>query len=63
MKQRFSSEFKIILAATVVLLAIFTAVVARQIFRNKEENMKFVYNSATTDFVTELNIYDMFSDI
>ena len=63
MKQRFSSELKMILAATVALLVIFTAVVAHQIFKNKEENVKFVYNSATTDFVPEFNIYDIFSEI
>ena len=63
MKQQFSCEFKIILVATVVLLAIFTAVVARQIFTDNAENVKFVYNSACADFVPEINNSDIFSEI
>lgn len=63
MKQQFSSEFKIILVATVVLLALFTAVVARQIFKDQSEDVKFVYNSACTDFVPDINNYDIFSEI
>ncbi|MBQ7399030.1 MAG: hypothetical protein IJW06_01030 [Clostridia bacterium] len=63
MKKGFSVELKIIFTAVVVLLTLFTAVVAMQIFRNNNENMTFVYNSASTEFVSEVNIFDIFSKI
>lgn len=63
MKKGFSVELKIIFTAVVVLLTLFTAVVAMQIFRNNNENVTFVYNSASTEFVSEVNIFDIFSKI
>ena len=63
MKKGFSVELKIIFTAVVVLLALFTAVVAMQIFGNNNENMTFVYNSASTEFATEVNIFDIFPEI
>ena len=48
MKKGFSVELKIIFTAVVVLLALFTAVVVSQIFKNNNQNVTFVYNSAQT---------------
>lgn len=63
MKKGFSAELKIMIAAMVVMLALFTAVVAVQIFRNNSQNVTFVYNSACTEIATEVNIYDIFSQM
>ena len=60
MKQRFSSELKIILAATVIMLTLFTAVMGVQIFKNDEKNMTFVYNSARVESARQVNICDIF---
>ena len=62
MKKGFSVELKIIFTAVVVLLALFTAVVAMQISQNNKENVTFVYNSASTEFATEVNIFDIFKE-
>ena len=63
MKKGFSVEFKIIFAVTVVMLALVTAVVVRQIFKNNNRNVKFVYNSAQIESAAEVNISDIFSEI
>lgn len=63
MKNGFSVELKIIFTAVVVLLALFTAVVAVQIFRNNNEIVSFVYNSARTEAAAEVNIFDIFPEI
>ncbi len=60
MKQRFSSEFKIILVATLIMLTLFTAVMGVQIFKNDEKNMTFVYNSARLETAHQINICDIF---
>ena len=61
MKKGFSVELKIIFTAVVVLLALFTAVVVSQIFKNNNQNVTFVYNSAHTEIVAGVNIFDIFS--
>lgn len=63
MKKRLSAELKIMIAAMVVMLTLFTAAVAVQIFRNNSQNVTFVYNSACTEVTTEVNISDIFSSI
>ncbi len=60
MKKKFSAELKIMIAATVIMLALFTAVVAVQIFKNNSQNVTFVYNSARTEVTDEVNISDIF---
>ena len=59
MKQRFSAEFTIILAVTVVTLAFITVGVVHQIFTDRTKNMKFVYNSAPAEHTAEVNISDI----
>ena len=63
MKKKLSAELKIMLAAAVAMLALFTAVVAMQVFRNNNQNVTFVYNSARTEMTAEVNIFDIFSEI
>ncbi len=63
MKNGFSVELKIIFAAVVVLLTLFTAVVVSQIFKNNNQNVTFVYNSAQTEIADEVNTFDIFSEI
>ena len=63
MKNGFSVELKIIFTAVVVLLALFTAVVVMQVFRNNNEIVSFVYNSARTEAASEVNIFDIFPKI
>ena len=63
MKNGFSIELKIIVAATVVMLMLFTAVVATQIFNKKQEDVTFVYNSTKAEIGTDINISDIFSEI
>lgn len=63
MKNRISVELKIIFTAVVVLLALFTAVVVMQVFRNNNEIVSFVYNSARTEAASEVNIFDIFPKI
>lgn len=60
MKKGFSVEFKIILAATVVMLAFFTAVIGVQIFKDNKENMRFVYNSEQINIDRGVNTYLIF---
>ena len=59
MKQRFSAEFTIILAVTVVMLAFITFGVVRQIFTSRTNDMKFVYNSVQSELPAEVNISDI----
>jgi len=61
MKKKFSAELKIMIAVMVIMLALFTAVVVAQIFRNNSQNVTFVYNSACTDVADEVNISDIFT--
>ncbi len=61
MKKRISAELKIMIAAIVVMLALFTAVVATQIFKNNSQNVTFVYNSSRAEVTAEVNISDIFS--
>ncbi len=63
MKKKVSAELKIMIAAMVVMLTLFTAVVVAQIFKNNSQNVTFVYNSASTEAATEVNISDIFSII
>lgn len=63
MKKKLSAELKIMLAAAVAMLALLTAVVAMQVFRNNNQNVTFVYNSACTEMTAEVNIFDIFSEI
>ena len=60
MKKGFSVEFKIILAANVVMLAFFTAVIGVQIFKDNKENMRFVYNSEQINIDRGVNTYLIF---
>ena len=60
MKKGFSVEFKIILAATVVMLAFFTAVIGVQILKDNKENMRFVYNSEQINIDRGVNTYLIF---
>ena len=60
MKKKVSAELKIMIAAMVVMLTLFTAVVVAQIFKNNSQNVTFVYNSASTEVTTEVNISDIF---
>ena len=62
MKKIFSIEFTVIVAATVVMLSLFTAVIALQIFSKNNENMTFVYNSTTQMMSDDVNISDIFSE-
>ncbi len=62
MKNKFSIEFKIIFAATVVMLALITAVVANQLSESNNNNVTFVYNSIEQKFVPEINISDIFGE-
>ncbi len=59
MKKKFTIEFKLILLATVVLLAIATASVLSRVFPRPRENVTFVYNSVTEAFVPQVNISDI----
>jgi len=63
MKKGFSIEFKIIFAVTVVMLAIVTVVVVRQIFKTNHKDVTFVYNSAQAEMMPEVNISDIFSEM
>lgn len=63
MKKLFSIELKIIMAATVAMLVLFTAVVASQIFKGKSDDVTFVYNSSKAETVTDINISDIFSEM
>ena len=62
MKKGFSIEFKIIFAATVVMLAFFTAVIGVQIFKNDSKKLTFVYNSRKADIKPQVNICDIFEE-
>lgn len=59
MKQKFSAEFTIILVVTVAVLAFITFGVVRQIFTNRSNDMKFVYNSVASEVPAEVNISDI----
>lgn len=59
MKQKFSAEFTIILVVTVAVLAFITFGVVRQIFTNRSNEMKFVYNSVVTEVPAQVNIFDI----
>ncbi|MBE6681942.1 MAG: hypothetical protein E7600_06650 [Ruminococcaceae bacterium] len=59
MKQKFSAEFTIILVVTVAVLAFITFGVIRQIFTNRSNDMKFVYNSVASEVPSEVNISDI----
>ena len=62
MKKTFSIELTVIVAATVVMLSFFTAVIGLQIFSKNNENMTFVYNSVHSETQREVNIYDIISN-
>ena len=62
MKNKFSIEFKIIFAATVVMLALITAVVVNQMSARKDNNVTFVYNSIEQKYTPEINISDIFGE-
>lgn len=59
MKQKFSVEFKIIIAAAVVLLAFVTVGVVHQIFGKNESDVKFVYNSTAPLSAYSVNISEI----
>ena len=60
MKNKFSIELKIIFVATVVLLALVTAVVANQMSYGRSDDVTFVYNSIEQKTAAEINISDIF---
>ena len=59
----FAQFIGLALVVLLVMLALFTAVVAMQVFRNNNQNVTFVYNSARTEMTAEVNIFDIFSEI
>ena len=61
MKNKFSIELKIIFVATVVLLALVTAVVANQMSYGRSDDVTFVYNSIEQKTAAEINISDIFA--
>ena len=63
MKNKFSIELKIIFVATVVMLALITAVVANQMSFGRSDEVTFVYNSSKAETVTDINISDIFSEM
>lgn len=63
MKNGFSIEFKIILAATVLLLAFLTAVIGVQIFKDNKETVRFVYNSEQVNTCAQVNTNLIFEEI
>lgn len=60
MKNKFSIELKIIFVATVVMLALITAVVANQMSFGRSDEVTFVYNSIEQKTTSEINISDIF---
>lgn len=63
MKNGFSIELKIILAAAVVMLAFFTAVIGVQIFKDNKEQVRFVYNSEQINSEPQVNTSLIFDEM
>ena len=60
MKNTFSIELKVIMAASLALLGLVTAVVVNQVFDAEREQVKFVYNCACAEDHYSVNNYDIF---
>lgn len=63
MKNNFSIELKVIVAAAAIMLALATAVVVRQVFEAEREEVKFVYNSTHFEEQYSVNNYDIFLEM
>lgn len=59
MKKKYSSQLKLIVLLSVILLVLATAMVVRQFLKRNNENLNFVINPECTDFTDEVNISDI----
>lgn len=59
MKKKYSSQFKLIILLSAILLALATAMFVRQVLNRHKENLNFVFNPECTDFANEVNISDI----
>lgn len=59
MKNKFSSQLKILVLSMFAVLALITVCIFSRMFNKKTENIIFVYNSSLPVYTADINILDI----